>query len=107
LWHFFVEAIYKVVVDCISAVVRAVEFVFHKIKVFSEDLIKWLGFIFEWQDILRTHQVVKKILPCMRRVRSEGYHRRLGEQSSLVQEVLTLGYGALSATAGGLIAAGK
>ncbi|MBV9939867.1 MAG: hypothetical protein JO150_15290 [Acidobacteriaceae bacterium] len=65
VWHFFVkigETLYKVVVDCISAVVRAVQFVFHKIKVFFEDLIKWLGFIFEWQDILRTHRVAKHIL---------------------------------------------
>jgi len=32
------------VVDCISAWCGPFEFVFHKIKVFSEDLIKWLGF---------------------------------------------------------------
>jgi hypothetical protein len=65
VWHFFVQlgtTIYKVVVDCVSAVVRAVQFVFHKIEVFFEDLIKWLGFIFEWQDILRTHKVAKRIL---------------------------------------------
>jgi hypothetical protein len=35
--------------------VNAVEFVFSKIEVFFEDLIKWLGFIFQWGDILRTH----------------------------------------------------
>jgi hypothetical protein len=25
--------------------------------VFFDDLIKWLGFIFQWNDILRTHKV--------------------------------------------------
>jgi len=43
-------------------VINAIEFVFNKIKVFFEDLIKWLGFLFSWNDILRTHNVTKNIL---------------------------------------------
>jgi hypothetical protein len=65
VWHFFVkigETLYKVIVNCVSAVVRAVEFVFHKIAVFFEVLIKWLGFIFEWKDILHTHSVLKNVM---------------------------------------------
>ena len=64
LYHFFATIggkIYDVLLDCIDAVVHAVEFVFNKIKVFFEDLIKWLGFLFEWADILRTHSVLKNI----------------------------------------------
>jgi hypothetical protein len=53
--------VYLLILDCIDAVVHAVEFVFNKIEVFFEDLIKWLGFIFGWADILRTHQVIKNI----------------------------------------------
>lgn len=53
--------VYDVLLDCADAVVHAVEFVFNKIKVFFEDLIKWLGFLFEWSDILRTHSVLKNV----------------------------------------------
>jgi hypothetical protein len=65
IYHFFAKIggeIYDVLLDCVSAVVHAVEFVFNKIKVFFEDLIKWLGFLFEWNDILITHKVLKKVL---------------------------------------------
>jgi hypothetical protein len=67
VYHFFIQlgnALYHLVLDCISAVVHAVEFIFNKIKVFFEDLIKWLGFLFEWGDILRTHAVIKNIFNC-------------------------------------------
>lgn len=55
---------YDVLLDCVSAVVGAVEFVLNKIEVFFEDLIRWLGFIFEWDDILRTHAVLKNVFNC-------------------------------------------
>lgn len=64
LYHFLATIggkVYDVLLDCIGAVVHAVEFVFNKIGVFFEDLIKWLGFLFEWGDILRTHSVLKNI----------------------------------------------
>ncbi|MDQ3929465.1 MAG: hypothetical protein M3328_10000, partial [Chloroflexota bacterium] len=54
--------IYHVVLDSLAAIVHAVEFIFNKIKVSFEDLIKWLGFLFEWSDIVRTHKVLKNIL---------------------------------------------
>ena len=52
---------YDVLLDCIAAVVHAVEFVLNRIKVFFDDLIKWLGFLFVWSDITRTHAVLKNI----------------------------------------------
>lgn len=64
-YHFFVhlgEAIYHFVIDCIYAVGHAIEFVFKKIAVFFDDLVRWLGFIFDWDDILRTHRVIKNIM---------------------------------------------
>lgn len=62
--HFVIkigDEIRKIVLDCVAAVTHAIELVFNKIKVFFEDLVKWLGFIFEWGDILRTHRVLKNI----------------------------------------------
>lgn len=55
------EDTYSFALDCINTVVHAAEFVFNKIGIFFDDLIKWLGFIFEWGDILRTHQVIKNV----------------------------------------------
>ncbi|GAW14048.1 hypothetical protein ANO14919_034400 [Xylariales sp. No.14919] len=53
--------IFTAILDCVSAVAGAIEFVFNKIKVFFEDLVQWLGFMFSWDDILRTHRVMKNI----------------------------------------------
>src|SRR5262249_39226854 len=57
LYHFVVTIAgqaYRALLDCYDAVVHAVEFVLSKIEVFFEDLVKWLGFIFQWADIVRT-----------------------------------------------------
>jgi hypothetical protein len=65
VYHFLATIagqVYDVLLDCVAAVVHAVEFVFDKIEVFFEDLIKWLGFLFVWPDIVRTHQVMKNIV---------------------------------------------
>ncbi|MEV4891130.1 hypothetical protein AB0K48_17235 [Nonomuraea sp. NPDC055795] len=64
VYHFLATIageVYDVLLDCVDAVVHAVEFVLNKIKVFFEDLIKWLGFLFVWSDIVRTHNVLKNI----------------------------------------------
>lgn len=64
VYHFFVkigEEVYRFVLDAVVDVVQAIEFVLNKIKVFFEDLIKWVGFLFQWQDIIRTHNVLKNI----------------------------------------------
>lgn len=55
------DKIYTAILDCVSAVSSAIEFIFKKIKVFFQDLVAWLGFIFNWRDILRTHRVMKNI----------------------------------------------
>ncbi|MBL8175809.1 MAG: hypothetical protein JNK48_14130 [Bryobacterales bacterium] len=65
VYHFFATIggeIYDVLLDCIGSVVHAVEYVFNKIKVFFTDLIKWLGFLFNWSDIVNTHKAVKNVL---------------------------------------------
>jgi len=65
VYHFLATIggeIYDVLLDCISSVVHAVEYVFNKIKVFFQDLIKWLGFIFNWKDMVNTHKAMKNVL---------------------------------------------
>ncbi|MFI7688081.1 hypothetical protein ACIBQ6_03365 [Nonomuraea sp. NPDC049655] len=64
IYHFVATIagkVYDVLLDCVAAVVHAVEFVLNKIMVFFEDLIKWLGFLFVWSDIVRTHNVLKNL----------------------------------------------
>jgi hypothetical protein len=62
--HFVVTVagqVYDALLDCYNAVVGAAEFVLSKIEVFFADLVQWLGFIFQWADIVRTHQVLRNI----------------------------------------------
>ncbi|KAH8686166.1 hypothetical protein BGZ61DRAFT_533733 [Ilyonectria robusta] len=64
-WHFVATIgtdVYHAVLDTVVAVVNAVEFVFQKLEVAFEDLFRWLGFIFSWQDIKRSHSVMKYTL---------------------------------------------
>ncbi|KAE8410916.1 hypothetical protein BDV36DRAFT_306572 [Aspergillus pseudocaelatus] len=64
-WNFVVEVgdlIYSAVMDTVSAVVGAVEYVFHEINVAYDDIVQYLGFIFNWADIKRTHFVIKNII---------------------------------------------
>jgi len=65
IWNFFIDIggkLYNFVVNSINVVIRALEFVFNKIKVFIEDLIKWIGFLFQWKDILVTHEVLRNFI---------------------------------------------
>lgn len=62
--HFIAQignTIYTAILNTVEAVSSAIEFVFKQIKVFFEDLVAWLGFIFNWGDILRTHRVIKNV----------------------------------------------
>lgn len=64
-WHFIVrigDAVYHTILNTVAAVVNAVEFIFNKLKVAFDDLVRWLGFLFSWDDIKRTHSVLKTVL---------------------------------------------
>ncbi|KAG9197539.1 hypothetical protein G6514_001495 [Epicoccum nigrum] len=65
LYHFTIQIagqVYKAVLDCISKVVDAIEFILNKIELFMEELIMWLGFLFNWKDIKRTHRVIRNMV---------------------------------------------
>ena len=88
IYHFLVTIgndVYDVLLDCISAVGHAVELVFNKIEVFFDDLIKWLGFVFEWDDILRTHAVLKNVIQCY----MAQCINNLGDASTQLQNMFT------------------
>lgn len=54
--------ILQFIIKCVGDVMHAAELAFKMIKVCFEDLVKWLGFLFEWDDILRTQGVLKNII---------------------------------------------
>jgi hypothetical protein len=59
------DAVYHAVLDCVEAVVAAATWVYNAIKIAVEDIIQFLEFIFGWQDILVTHQVLKNVFLCL------------------------------------------
>ncbi len=64
VYHFFVElagTFYRAVLNCLADILHGIEFVFNKIAVAFEDLIKFIGFLFNWGDIVRTHKVLKNV----------------------------------------------
>lgn len=54
------NAEYHLVLGAMHDIANGIHFVLHKIAVAFEDLIKWLGSIFAWKDILTTHAVLKE-----------------------------------------------
>lgn len=64
LYHFVVTIagdVYHAVLDCVEKVVGAIEWIYNKIKTGIEDLIKFLEFLFDWQDIKRTKEVMANL----------------------------------------------
>ncbi|RIW12899.1 hypothetical protein D0X99_17525 [Algoriphagus lacus] len=67
VWHFIAEIggkVYRAILNAVDAVVGAVEWVFNAIKTAIEDLIKYLSFLFEWEDIKRTKEVLHNLIKC-------------------------------------------
>ncbi|KAL8715211.1 MAG: hypothetical protein Q9220_001169 [cf. Caloplaca sp. 1 TL-2023] len=62
VWVQIGNVVYRALLDCVAAIVRAAEWVFDKLKVLLEDLIAFLGFLFGWKDIVRTHKIIKNLL---------------------------------------------
>ncbi len=55
------ERWYHFVLQCMNDVLHGVQLVFAQIGVFIDKLVQWLGWIFNWPDILRTRSVIKNI----------------------------------------------
>lgn len=61
IWHFVATVAgkaYRAVLSTVEAVVGAVEWVFNAIKTVIEDIIRFLEFLLEWDDIKRTKEVI-------------------------------------------------
>ncbi|PKY05495.1 hypothetical protein P168DRAFT_288959 [Aspergillus campestris IBT 28561] len=63
-WHFIARIagkVYSAVLDTVEAVIGAVEWVYNVIKTAIEDLIRFIQFLFEWDDISRTKHAMANI----------------------------------------------
>jgi hypothetical protein len=61
VWDFVVKIagkVYRAVLDTAEAIVGAAEWLFDKIKTAVKDLIAFVKFLFEWDDIRRTKEVL-------------------------------------------------
>ncbi|KAH7131461.1 hypothetical protein B0J13DRAFT_642157, partial [Dactylonectria estremocensis] len=60
-WHFLATIagkVYRAVLDSVDAVVGAVEWIFNTIKTGIEDVIHYLEFLFDWDDVTRTKDLI-------------------------------------------------
>ncbi|KAH7229825.1 hypothetical protein BKA60DRAFT_628384 [Fusarium oxysporum] len=67
LWQFIVSVgsdVYAAVLDTVDAVVGAVEWVFDQIKTGVNKVLRYLEFLFDWDDIRRTKQVTHNLVRC-------------------------------------------
>ncbi|MBU1052573.1 MAG: hypothetical protein KKC46_01950 [Proteobacteria bacterium] len=55
------DEVYSAVLDCEEKVIGAVRWIYNSVKTAVDDLIKYLEFLFEWQDIIRTKNVLKNL----------------------------------------------
>ncbi|HTE26902.1 hypothetical protein [Flavitalea sp.] len=53
---------YHFIAKCANDIVNLVHTVLNAIEAAFADIIKWIGFIFEYKDILNTHNVIKNIM---------------------------------------------
>ncbi|EWG53323.1 hypothetical protein FVEG_11781 [Fusarium verticillioides 7600] len=64
VWHFVTTIagkVYHAVLSTVDAVVGAVEWVFSAIKTVIQDVIRFLEFLLDWEDITRTKEVISNI----------------------------------------------
>lgn len=55
------EIVYNFVAQTVSDVLNVINWLLGQIEIDLEKLINWLGFIFEWDDIVTTHKVISNL----------------------------------------------
>lgn len=58
----FGKYVWDGIISFVEQAFDLIEGIFEQIKVSFERLFEWLGFLFDWQDIIRTKEVVKHIV---------------------------------------------
>lgn len=64
-FHFIVDGVtylFETLIDTVEKAFDLAESVFAAVKVFFQELYEWLAFLFNWNDILRTHDALAHIV---------------------------------------------
>ncbi|CCO29718.1 hypothetical protein RSOLAG1IB_05970 [Rhizoctonia solani AG-1 IB] len=74
-WEFVVETgegIYRFFLKAVSHVMKAISWAFDKISVGLNKLLEYLGFVFDWSDILDMHNILIGVTNCALDVVADG-----------------------------------
>lgn len=64
-FHFIVDGVtylFETLIDTVEKAFDLAESIFAAVKVFFQELYEWLAFLFNWNDILRTHDALAHIV---------------------------------------------
>lgn len=64
-FHFIVDGVtylFETLIDTVEKAFDLAESVFAAVKVFFQELYEWLAFLFNWNDILRTHDALAHVV---------------------------------------------
>ncbi|KAB8212011.1 hypothetical protein BDV34DRAFT_184546 [Aspergillus parasiticus] len=89
-WHFIARIagkVYRAVLDTVEAVVGAVEWVFNAIKTAIEDIVRFVEFLFEWDDIRRTKDVMHNVVRLWLRHQVDGIP---GAKAAFDREIISV-----------------
>lgn len=65
VWNFVATVagkVYNFIIDCVEKAIAAIEAIFQALMTAIKDLVQFLKFLFSWDDITRTKDVMKNIL---------------------------------------------
>ncbi|WP_153798445.1 hypothetical protein [Foetidibacter luteolus] len=85
--------IYHFAIACISDIMQGIQFVLSKLEVVLEKIVQWVGHIFGWDDVIRTHKVLKSLFVnyakhCLDNLEKGNYQRSLSDLTqSLVKKI--------------------
>lgn len=77
-WHIFATIagkVYRAVLDTADAVVGAIEWVFNAVKTGIEDIIRYVEFLFDWDDISRSKDVMHNVAKLYLEDQAQGLQR--------------------------------
>ena len=58
--HLIVDGV-KFVLKTAEEVIGALKWLFHKLELIVEDILEWLGALFDWDEIVKVHNVMSKL----------------------------------------------
>jgi len=85
--------IYHFAIACISDIMQGIQFVLSKLEVVLEKIVQWVGHIFGWDDVIRTHKVLKSLFVnyanhCLDNLEKGSYQQSLADLTqSLVKKI--------------------